>query len=231
MAMYIRKPKNRRRRNYRKRGATTRRPTNFNNKNAMTPNVYPICRQFENLVVLENPASGGNFIAAADNMVVGHVECNLGELPGYTELTSLFAQYKLNAVSLTCTPTYQMDVDPTSTETVICDIWRSCHGDTPTSAFTINDLLQIQKRQSFIMPQRKSFKRSMYLTQLSNIYSGITNNDYATQKPKYISTSEGTTPHYGINFCFRRPDGSAFTSMSPRLLMNYNVKSTFRQII
>ena len=229
--MPYRKRPMRRRRPYRKRGATTRRPTNFNNKNMLTPNVYPICRQFENLVVLENPPSGGNFIAAADNMVVGHVECNLGELPGYTELTSLFAQYKLNAVTLTCTPTYQQDVDPTSTETVICDIWRSNHGDTPTAAFQISDLLQIQKRQTFIMPQRKSFKRSMMLNQLSNTYAGTTNNDYTIQKPRYLSTSEGTTPHYGINFCFRRPDGAAFTTMSPRLLMNYNVKSTFKQII
>lgn len=229
--MPMRRRAPRRRRPYRRRGATTRRPTNFNNKNMLTPNVYPICRQFENLVVLENPTSGGNFIAAADNMVVGHVECNLGELPGYTELTSLFAQYKLNAVTLTCTPTYQQDVDPTNTETVICDVWRSNHGDTPTSAFQISDLLQIQKRQTFIMPQRKSFKRSMMLNQLSNTYSGLTNNDYSIQKPRYISTSEGTTPHYGINFCFRRPDGAAFTSMSPRLLMNYNVKCTFKQII
>lgn len=217
------------RRNMRKRN-TNRRPTNFNNRRALAPSVYPFMRQFENLVVLENPT--GNFQSTLqDNLVVGHVECHLDELPGYTEMQALFAQYKINAVGLRCTPTYQLDTDPTTTETIICDIWRSNHGQTPTPAFTINDLLQIQKRQSFIMPQRKSFSRNMMLNQLSNVYAGALNNDYVKVRPRYISTTEASTPHYGINFCFRRPDGAAFTNLSPRLLMNYNVKLTCKQVI
>jgi len=217
-------------RTYRKRGASKRRTTNFNTRNKFKPSIYPFMRQYENLVVLENPT--GNFQSTTfDNLVVGHVECHLDEMPNYGEFANLFSQYKLNAVSLKCTPTYQMDTDPTATETIICDIWRSSHGDAPTAGFQISDLLQIQKRQSFVMPQRKPFFRSMRLTQLSNTYAGTVNNDYTTQKPRYLSTTEATTPHYGINFCFRRPDGAAFTSLSPRLLFNYNVKMTFKQVI
>ena len=219
-----------RRRFARRRGATTRRTTNFNSRNKFKPSVYPFTRSFENLVVLENPT--GLFLSTTfDNLVVGHVECHLDELPGYADFQGLFKQYKLNAVTLKCTPTYQLDTDPTSSETVICDIWRSSHGDAPTAGFQISDLLQIQKRESFIMPQRRSFSRNMPLTQLSNTYAGIANNDYTTQRPKYLDTGEVTTPHYGINFCFRRPDGAAFTSVSPRLLMNYKVKLTCKQVI
>lgn len=209
-----------------RRGATTRRPTNFNTRNKLKPTVYPFMRAFENLVVLENPT--GQFMATTnDNLVVGHVECSLDDLPNYSEFAALFQQYKLNAVTLKCTPTYQMDTEPATSETIICDIWRSAHGSAPTVAFTIQSLLQIQKRQSFIMPQRTSFKRSMALTQLSETYQQA----YAVQKPKYLDpSSDYQVPHYGINFCFRRPDGAAFTSNSPRLLMNYNVKLTCKQV-
>lgn len=215
-----------RRRNYRRRGATTRRITNFNSGNAFRPSVYPFVRSFENLVVLENPT--GQFLATTtDNLVVGHVECSLNDLPNYGEFAGLFQQYKLNAVTLKCTPTYQLDTDPSSSETVIVDIWRSSHGSAPTANFNINTLLQIQRRQTFIMPQRKSFSRSMALTQLDEVYSSA----YATQKPSYLDvSSDAGVPHYGINFCFRRPDGAPFTSVSPRLLMNYAVKLTCKQV-
>lgn len=222
------------RRNYKKKsGATTRRPTNFNQKNSLRPSVYPFMRTFEELVVLEDPGITSNFVKTiSDNLVVGHMNVSLSQLPAYTEFTSLFKQYKLNALSLKCTPTYQQDVDPTTTETIIIDIWRSSYGVAPTTAFTINDLLQIQKRQTFIMPQRRSFSRNMKLSQLTQVYgSGVTTTDYIKTRPKYISTSEVATPHYGLNFCFRRPDGAAFTSLSPRLLFSYTTKMTMKQVV
>lgn len=213
-----------------RRGYTNRRPTNFNARNALVPSVYPFTRSFENLVVLEAP-SGSFESTLQDNLVIGHIQVNLAELPGYTELQSLFAQYKLNGLTLKCTPTYQLDADPASTETIICDVWRSSHGQAPTAAFRLSDLLQIQKRQSFVMPQRKPFTRNMMLTQLNNVYTSALNTDYTVQKPKYLSTAESSTPHYGISFCFRRPDAAPFTSNSPRLLMNYTVKLTCKQVV
>ena len=34
--------------------------------------------------------------------------------------------------------------------------------------------------------------------------------DYASVKPRWISTQEEDTPHYGLNICFQRADQSLF---------------------
>lgn len=223
----------RRKKTYRKkRGATTRRPTNFNTKNKLTPSVYPFTRTFEQLLALEAPVS---FFHATltDNLVVGHVEINLSELPGYAEFQTLFAQYKINALSLKVTPSYQMDMAANpllSGQTIICSIWKSTHGQAPTTAFTISDLLQIQKRKEFIMPRTRPMTHHMRLTQLGQVYgAGVTTTDYVKIKPRYISTTESSTPHYGLNFCFRAPDGAALTASSPRLLLQFKAKMTMKQ--
>lgn len=223
----------RKKRIYRKkRGATTRRPTNFNNKNKMLPSVYPFTRSFETLIALEAP-TGFFTPTLTDNMVVGHVEVNLAELPSYTEFQALFAQYKINALELKVTPSYQMDMASNplvSGQTIICAVWRSSHGEAPTQNFTINDLLQIQKRKEFLMPKTRPKIHYMRLSQLTQVYgAGVTTTDYVKTKPKYINTTESTTPHYGINFCFRAPDGAAMTSYSPRLLLNFKCKLTMKQ--
>lgn len=233
MPRFIKKKRVRYPKNFRKKGATTRRPTNFNNRNAMRPSVYPFMRTFENVLALEAPT--GLFQATLqDNLVVGHIEVSLNDLPSYTEFQALFNQYKINGLLLKFTPSYQLDVSPdatTTSQTVICNIWRSSHGDAPTTLFTIDDLLQIQKKQEFVMPQRKPFSRFMKLTQLRNTYGSSVNTDYVDAKPRYINTSESGTPHYGINFCFRAPDGAPLTSMSPRLLINFKAMMTFKQVI
>lgn len=230
-ARNARRPRMRRnRRRVARRGRpTNRRTTNFNTRNMLKPSVYPFTRQYEEMLVLESPS--GNFQnTAIDNLVVGQVAIALSSLPDYTDFTTLFQAYKLNALTLRVTPSYQLDADATTGETIICDIWINPYGIAPGLGFTLNDLLQIQKRQSFIMPQRKSFTRSMKLNQLSETYGSSTNTDYSKQRPKYLSTSEASTPHYGLSFCFRRPDGAAMTSVSPRLLLNYTAKLTCKQV-
>ena len=223
----------RRKKTYRKkRGATTRRPTNFNNKNKMSPSVYPFVRSFETLLALETPT--GIFQATTnDNLVVGHVEVNLAELPSYTEFQALFAQYKINALEMKVTPSYQMDMAANvllSGQTIICSVWRSSHGEAPTTSFRISDLLQIQKRKEFIMPRTRPKTHYMKLSQLTQVYgAGVTTTDYIKTKPKYVATTEATTPHYGLNFCFRCPDGAAMTASSPRLLLNFKAKLTMKQ--
>ena len=180
------------------------------------------------MLVLEAPA--GNFGNALDNMVVGTMILKLSDLPNYGELTTLFQQYKINALELTFTPSYQLDADPASGETIICDMWSNPFGHGPGSGFSKNHLLQLQKKKTFIMPTRKPFKRTMRLTQLSNMYGGTNNVDYARCRPKYIATAEPHTPHYGLSFCFRRPDGAAMTNMSPRLLITATAKLTCKQV-
>lgn len=229
---YARKPR-RRVRNYRRRagtrrGATSRRVTNFNSRNMLKPSVYPFVRSFEQMLVLEAP--GGNFGNAQDNLVVGTMTVKLSDLPNYGEFTQLFSQYKINALQLKFTPSYQVDADPTSGETIICDIWTNAFGIGPGSGFTKNHLLELQKKKSFVMPTRKPIVRTMRLHQLSNMYGGAGNVDYARVRPKYIGTGEPHTPHYGLSFCFRRPDGAAMTNMSPRLLITATAKFTCKQV-
>ena len=107
MPRFIKKKRVRYPKNFRKKGATTRRPTNFNNRNAMRPSVYPFMRTFENVLALEAPT--GLFQATLqDNLVVGHIEVSLNDLPSYTEFQALFNQYKINGLLLKFTPSYQL---------------------------------------------------------------------------------------------------------------------------
>lgn len=221
--------RNYRRRAIRRNGATSRRPTNFNNRSKLRPSVYPFTRQYEQMLVLEAP-DGGFLTTFQDNLVVGQVNIALSSLPDYTDFTTLFQAYKINGMTLKVTPSYQLDADPATGETILCDIWLNPYGVAPGAGFKLSDLLQIQKRQSFIMPQRKGFSRSMRLKQLSEIYASATNTDYVSMRPKYIATTEANTPHFGLSFCFRRPDGAAMTNMSPRLLLNYTAKLTCKQV-
>ena len=52
------------------------------------------------------------------------------------------------------------------------------------------------------------------MRQLSLLYNTITNSDYGTVKPKWISTGEPDTQHYGFNLRIGRVDGQDFTTGS-----------------
>lgn len=54
----------------------------------------------------------------------------------------------------------------------------------------------------------------MPLRQQSMIYGGTANTDYATVRPRWISTNEPLTPHFGFKTMLQRVDGQPFAGIT-----------------
>lgn len=215
------KKKTYKKRTYKKKGTAHRLPK---------PRVVPFHRSREYLLELDNPASG--WITTTDNAVVKTFDFNLAELPNMTDFTNLFSQYKLNMAILKIFPSGSMlgSYPQSQTQNMIITIWPNTHGNPLTAVFQNSELLEIQRKKSFMFPMNRPTSIKMYLKQLSNTYAGSLNTDYATIKPRYISTSETSTPHYGMNVHIRRMDEGSFTSNSLRLLFREKIYLTCKQV-
>jgi len=70
----------------------------------------------------------------------------------------------------------------------------------------------------------------MRLKQLNSIYQSPLNTDYTVVRPRYISTTEVATPHYGMNVHIAKVDGSTFTTNSARLKIFEKIYLTCKQV-
>lgn len=200
------------------------------------PRTYNFIRTQEELLALENPDAGATgWSTTFDDCVFKTFSFSLANLPNPAEFTGLFAQYKLNGCALKIFPTYSQIVSTTSPGTnspanIIITVWRNTHGTPLTAAFTKAELNQIQAKKQWMFPLNRPTSLYMNLRQLSNTYNSTINNDYVTMKPKYLSTAETGTPHYGINVHIQKVDGSTFGAESPRLKIMEKIYLTMKQV-
>lgn len=195
------------------------------------PKVFPFARSTEHLLSLNAP--DGGWITTLDNSIVKTFDFNLGELPNHTDFTNLFSQYKLNMAIVQIYPSASsvvVSTGPSGTQNMIITVWPNTHGTPLTAVFQDTELLEIQRKRQFMFPLNRPTNLKMYLKQLSNTYAGTLNTDYTTVKPRYISTTETSTPHYGMNVHIRKLDGTAFGSNAPKLLFKQKLYLTCKQV-
>lgn len=72
---------------------------------------------------------------------------------------------------------------------------------------------QTAKKRLCLNSLGKPIDLYMPLRQQSQMYGGAANTDYAVVKPRWIATTEPTTPHFGFKTMFQRVDGQAFGSI------------------
>lgn len=220
---------NKKKRVYRKKRNYTVKPAN--RLAVKKPKMYGFTRGVENLLALESPTAG--WLTTFDGSVVKTFSYSLNELPNYAEFVNLFNQYKLNMSVLKFYPSYSQVVSstaPVASNNLIITVWANTHGTPLTTAFSDDDLLEIQRKKQWMFPLNKPTTIKMPLFQLRSTYGGTINTDYAVQRPRYINTLEPGTPHYGINVHIRKVDGSAFGSNSARLLIKEKVYLTTKQV-
>jgi len=217
----------RRKRVYRKKNMTNR-------LTLARPKVYPFSRNAEHLLALDN-VSGG-WISTLDGAVVKTFNFTLAQLgTKYTDFTNLFSQYKLNMAIVKFYPSSSQVVistGPSGTQNMIITIWPNTHGVPIDATFTHAQLLEIQRKKTFMFPLNRPTSVKMYLKQLSNTYVGTSGAyvDYTTTRPRYLSTGEINTPHYGMNVHIRKMDGTTFGTNAPRLLIREKVYLTCKQV-
>jgi len=195
------------------------------------PRVVPFSRSSETLVELDNPSSP--WITTLEGSVVRTFDFALNGLPNSSEFANLFGQYKLNMAIVTFYPSASQVVVSTggaATQNMIITVWPNTHGVPLTATFANAHLLEISRKKQWMFPMNKPTSIKMYLKQLSEMYAGTLNTDYVTCKPRYISTSETSLPHYGMNVHIRKLDGTSFGNLSPRLLVKERVYLTCKQV-
>lgn len=197
--------------------------------------VYNFTRVKEQLLVPEEPNFGAtNWLTTFDNAIVKTFTFGLSELPGYSEFTGLFAEYKLNAASVKFYPGYSQVASTsgtTVTNNIIITVWPNTTGTGLTAAFTKEQLNEIQRKRQWMFPLTKPTTVYMPLNQLNQVYASATNTDYTVLKPKYISTTETNTPHYGMNVHIQKIDNTAFGTDSVRMKILEKIYVSCRQVV
>lgn len=198
------------------------------------PSVYNFTRTREQLLALEDPDAGATgWTSTFDDCVLKTFTFNLAELSNFSEFTGLFRQYKLNSAALKFYPTYSEVVSSTAatvSNNIIITVWKNLTGTPLTAAFTKAELNEIQAKKQWMFPLNRPTSMYMPLAQLNQVFGSTINTDYTVIKPRYISTSETTTPHYGFNVHIQKVDGSTFGSNSVRLKIMEKIYLSCKQV-
>jgi len=145
---------------------------------------------------------------------------SLDSLPVYQDFQNLFSQYKIAAVS------QKLYFSVTSSGSTLdgaalpafnnSQILMRCVPHRIGSSEVVNDEFlnqqQVVKRRLCINTMGKPVSVYTKLKTLSETYNSAVDSDYSAQWPKFISTGEASTPHYGINMHLQRIDGLQFAS-------------------
>lgn len=198
--------------------------------------VFGFNRTREDLLSLESPSPGSGWLTTLDGQCVRTFSWSLANLPNYTEFSNLFNMYKLNQAIVSFFPTYSeinRNAETTSAITqsnIIISVWRNTTGTPIGATFTRAQLNEIAQKKQWMFPSNKKTTIKMPLTQLSQVYASTINTDYAKIRPKYISTGEPSTSHYGFNVAITRVDNQPFGSSSLQLLTKEKIYLTCKQV-
>jgi hypothetical protein len=170
------------------------------------PSVHIFKRSFIQNIQLSNAAVPAGWTADG-NAIYRNFEYTLNDLPSPTDFVNLFGQYKLNAVK------QEIIVANTTTDDDNSQLmmWWDTKRDGQNTALTEPYFLTSQTAKHTILkpPFGNQIRMFSSLRQLSNTYK-LTDDDYAIVKPRYISTNEPNTPHYGTSMRIERVDGRPF---------------------
>ena len=218
-----RKQPNRRRRvrNYRRRFARRRAPRIGK---PMRPATYAFKRSYSDLVQLNTatPPAGWTTVG---NALYRQFEYKLSDLQDYGDFVGMFKQYKLTGVKLefffsnTVAGPTASDNDATPPQTfsnsqIIMWMAPSPSGDgVPLGPDNMMSIQSATKRYG--INGGRSIKTYAKLKQHSQL-SGATNidtTDMGMVNPRFVSTLEPHTPHYGQNIVIEKVDQSQFANL------------------
>lgn len=179
-----------------------------------SPSSYFFTRKVQNIVNLaqgvpvdwSNTSNGGIAKAWA---------FSLSQLNDATDFTELFKYYRINSARVQIYfSTTQSDLDNTgnfSNHALICMTDQNMNG--VTTGLDTQDFLDSQTTKIRQCTNReKPFEFYCKLRQANEVYNTATNTDYTLMRPKFIATSEDTTPHYGLKTLIERVNGDTLTS-------------------
>ena len=187
---------------------------------ALQPKTYYFKRTFEEIVNFTQADAGDGWVNN-DNGIYKQFVYALNELPGYTDFTNLFSMYKITGAKVQMyfsnTGSEDRDGQAFSNNQLLMRIAPNPQGTShsvmlnPLDQKWFNEV-QSTKTRLCLNAVGKPVSTYTSLKQLTMLYHSGSDTDYAVTKPKWISTGEVSTPHYGMNCRFDRVSGEAFTA-------------------
>lgn len=211
-----------RKRNYRKYYKKSK-PKLGKPSKGLRQSVYLFKRRKVDVIQLNTQSPPDDWEVGAFNSLYTQTSYKLDDLREDTDFTNLFKMYKLTAVSLKFMFSNTISgsindhngINPktysNSQILVMYSPWMA--GETrATDASYMLDCQASKRRLG--LNGGKPIKMYVPLRQLSMVYRTLTDTDYASSKPRWLATTEPSTPHYGVNICFQRADQSLFAGDS-----------------
>lgn len=186
-------------------------------KPRMAPRVLQFKRKFVQDLVLNTtaPPTGWTSLASTgDEALVLNYVISMAQLPNYTAFTNLFDSYRIKGVRIQGYYSFTT-AQPENQAQAMLYYCRDHLGQSTAAQLSEDWFLERPRSRKRLLVNsvgRPSFDMYMPLTQLANTYQSVTNNDYTMKRPRFISTNEVNTPHYGCNLRIQRIDGNVFTS-------------------
>lgn len=149
----------------------------------------------------------------------------LDDLPSFLEFQNLFVAYRIKGVRMQI---YWSNTQTHANAQVMITYTNNWQGvSTILTEDYFNQRQATKRRLVLNNSSRPALDIYMPVRQLTNVWSGsVVSNDYGTVKPRWISTQEPSTPHYGVNMRLERVDGentSTDTELYPhmRVVLKY----------
>lgn len=184
-----------------------------------SPAIYPFKRSISQTIGL-NTATPPEGWSVSGNHLYKNWGVSLGELEDYQEFTQLFKYYKLKGIRIqmyfsnTNSTASQAPGSASPNQQIL--MWIDTNKDgynTAASGLEKTYLTsQTAKKKLCLSTTGKPVDIYMSLRQQSEMYGSPGNTDYTTIRPRWVSTSEPTTAHYGLKMMLQRVDGQPFTS-------------------
>lgn len=186
----------------------------------LKPKTYQFTRSFVDQIKLRNGLNvpTGWTQIPDDHGIVQSRGFKLSDLPNWEEFKNLFSQYRIMAVSQEY---YFADTGSINTDTslgqkqIMLYANPNSVGADNAANLTEGYYLQSQttKKRLCLHSSGRPVKLYMKVNQLTGVFSDETGNtDYARCRPKFVSTSEPNTEHYGLDLRLARIDGSDFST-------------------
>ena len=186
--------------------------------------IYLFKRRTTEVVALADTTLPTGWLASSDNGVYKAWAFNLAQVNDLTDFTKLFKQYKICGVklelsfnntnsALTGNISGSTNVAPGGQLQIYTIPNRSGASRDVLHPLTEKICLDTQAcKKRLALNGGKPIKIYMKTNQLSQMYASAINTDYAVSKPRYISTGETSTEHYGLEMYINRVDGETLSS-------------------
>lgn len=159
-----------------------------------------------------------NHILSGYSAVLGTQIFKFSALPEFANLAALYKFYKISCIVVTLYPCYSQTVVNGATtiansasyqgQNIMCTYVQNQNGIGISSSIDNNYWMTQTARKQKIITGNRPVRFKVYPKIQSEIYASLTNTDYALQKPRFISTTETNTPHYGLDMAFTFTDYS-----------------------